>query len=87
MLPPPILSQRSSITNSLTAPLCSTSSPKANELETCRIGSYQNYNDMTHNDALITKCNFHDQVGDHQYLLYFTLVMINTYFTFIFLPI
>ncbi|VDK75259.1 unnamed protein product [Litomosoides sigmodontis] len=62
--PPPTttttLSQRPSITNSLTAPLGSTSS-KTNELETCRIGSYQNYNDTTHNDPLISKCNFHEQ--------------------------
>ncbi|VDK87604.1 unnamed protein product [Onchocerca ochengi] len=54
--PPPTLSQRPSITNSMTAPLDSTSS-KTNECESGRIGSYQNYNDATHNDALITKCN------------------------------
>ncbi|OZC06828.1 Carboxylesterase [Onchocerca flexuosa] len=54
--PPPTLSQRPSITNSMTAPLDSTSS-KTNEFESGRTGSYQNYNDATHNDALITKCN------------------------------
>ncbi|VDO76835.1 unnamed protein product [Onchocerca flexuosa] len=60
--PPPTLSQRPSITNSMTAPLDSTSS-KTNEFESGRTGSYQNYNDATHNDALITKCNhFQEQV-------------------------
>uniref|UniRef100_A0A0R3RTA7 COesterase domain-containing protein n=1 Tax=Elaeophora elaphi TaxID=1147741 RepID=A0A0R3RTA7_9BILA len=58
--PPPSLSQRPSITNSMTAPLDSTSS-KTNEFEACRTSSYQNYNDTSHNDALITKCNFQEQ--------------------------
>lgn len=61
--PPSTLSQRPSITNSITAPLDSTSS-KTNEFETCRAGSYQNYNDTSHNDTLISKCNFQEQVQD-----------------------
>ncbi|CAG9535697.1 unnamed protein product [Cercopithifilaria johnstoni] len=58
--PLPSLSQRPSITNSMTAPLDSSSS-KTNEFETYRAGSYQNYSDTTHSDALITKCNFQEQ--------------------------
>ncbi|EFO24748.2 hypothetical protein LOAG_03741 [Loa loa] len=58
--PPPSFSQRPSITNSMTAPLDSTSS-KTNEFESCRTGSYQNYNDTSHKDTLVTKCNFQEQ--------------------------
>ncbi|KAL3989801.1 Neuroligin-1 domain protein [Acanthocheilonema viteae] len=58
--PPSSLSQRPSIANSITAPLDSTSS-KTNEFETYRTSSYQNYNDTSHNDTLITKCNLQEQ--------------------------
>uniref|UniRef100_A0AAF5Q5G2 Uncharacterized protein n=1 Tax=Wuchereria bancrofti TaxID=6293 RepID=A0AAF5Q5G2_WUCBA len=54
------LSQRPSITDSITTPLDSLSS-KTNDFETYRVNSYQSYNDTTYNDTLISKCNFQEQ--------------------------
>ncbi|VDN00281.1 unnamed protein product [Thelazia callipaeda] len=61
-VPSSTLDQRPSVVNLTVAPAASACS-KSNEYEACRIGSYQNYTDPSHNnDTLTNKGGFQEQV-------------------------